>query len=63
MAAVALIQERGARESRGAAAQLQGALSSRIVVEQAKGVLAERAQIKLDAAFVRSRGYARTNNL
>jgi GAF domain-containing protein len=63
IAAVALMQERTVRESRGAAAQLQGALSSRIVIEQAKGVLAERAHITLDAAFARMRGYARTNNL
>jgi GAF domain-containing protein len=63
IAAVALLQERSVRESRGVAAQLQGALSSRIVIEQAKGVLAERAQITLDAAFSRMRGYARTHNL
>ena len=63
IAAVALMQERTVRESRGVTAQLQGALSSRVVIEQAKGVLAERAQIGLDAAFVRIRGYARANNL
>ena len=63
IAAVALLQERGLRESRGVVAQLQGALSSRVVIEQAKGVLAERAQIGLDAAFVRIRAYARTNNV
>ena len=63
IAAVALMQERSVRESHGVAAQLQGALSSRVVIEQAKGVLAERAQIGLDAAFARMRGYARANNL
>lgn len=63
IAAVALMQERSVRESRGVTAQLQGALSSRVVIEQAKGVLAERAQIGLDAAFTRMRDYARANNL
>jgi GAF domain-containing protein len=62
IAAVALLQERSLRESRGVVDQLQRALSSRVVIEQAKGVLAERAKITLDAAFVRLRGYARTNN-
>jgi len=62
IAAVALLQERSVRESRGVVAQLQGALSSRVVIEQAKGVLAERAQIDLDAAFARLRSYARRNN-
>jgi GAF domain-containing protein len=63
IAAIALAQERAARESQGVVAQLQGALSSRIVIEQAKGWLAERAQISLDTAFVRMRAYARANNL
>jgi transcriptional regulator with GAF, ATPase, and Fis domain len=63
IAVIALAQERAARESHGVVAQLQGALSSRIVIEQAKGWVAERAQISLDAAFVRMRAYARTNNL
>jgi len=62
IAAVALLQERSVRESRGVVDQLQGALSSRVVIEQAKGVLAERASISLDAAFARLRGYARRNN-
>ena len=62
IAAVALMQERSVRESQGVQAQLQGALSSRVVIEQAKGVLAERAQITLDAAFSRLRGYSRTHN-
>jgi hypothetical protein len=63
IAAVALLQERSLRESRGRVDQLQGALSSRVVIEQAKGVLAERANISLDTAFERLRGYARANNL
>ena len=62
IAAIALMQERSLRESRGVAAQLQGALESRVVIEQAKGVLAERAQIGLDAPFVRMRVYARAHN-
>jgi len=62
IAAVALLQERSVRESRGVVTQLQGALSSRVVIEQAKGVLAERANISLDGAFARLRGYARSNN-
>ena len=63
IAAVALMQERSVRESRGVVQQLQGALDSRVVIEQAKGVVAERAHIGLDAAFARMRGYARANNL
>jgi GAF domain-containing protein len=62
IAAVALLQERSLRESRGVVDQLQGALTSRVVIEQAKGVLAERANISLDAAFVRLRTYARGKN-
>ena len=62
IAAVALLQERSLRESRGVVDQLQRALSSRVVIEQAKGVLAERANVSLDAAFGRLRGYARRNN-
>ena len=62
IAAIALLQERSLRESRGLVEQLQGALSSRVVIEQAKGVLAERANISMDASFVRLRSYARANN-
>ena len=62
IAAIALMQERNARETRGVVAQLQGALSTRVLIEQAKGVLAERAHITVDAAFARIRAYARTNN-
>lgn len=62
IAALALLQERTLRESRGVVGQLQAALSSRVVIEQAKGVVAERAQIGVDAAFARLRGYARRNN-
>jgi GAF domain-containing protein len=62
IAAIALLQERAVRESRGVVQQLQGALSSRVVIEQAKGVLAERAHIGVDAAFARMRAHARDHN-
>jgi transcriptional regulator with GAF, ATPase, and Fis domain len=62
IAAVALLQERSLRESRGVVGQLQGALTSRVVIEQAKGVLAERSKIGVDAAFARLRGHARVHN-
>jgi GAF domain-containing protein len=63
VAAVALIQARTVRESRGVVEQLQGALTSRVVIEQAKGVFAEHARIGVEAAFIRMRTYARANNL
>lgn len=62
IAAIALLQERTVRESRGVIASLQGALNSRVIIEQAKGMLAERSQIHVDAAFARMRSYARDNN-
>ena len=62
IAAIALLQEREVRESRGVVAQLQDALSSRVVIEQAKGILAERAQIDVDVAFTRLRTHARNHN-
>ena len=62
IAAIALLQERTVRESRGVIAGLQGALNSRVIIEQAKGILAERGQIDVDAAFVRMRAHARHNN-
>lgn len=62
IAAIALLQERSVRESRGVVAQLQGALTSRVVIEQAKGVLAERAHVSVDTAFARLRTYAREHN-
>ena len=63
IAAIALLQERVVRESRGVIAGLQGALNSRVVIEQAKGMLAESAQIDVDEAFVRLRAHARDHNL
>ncbi len=62
IAAIALLQERSVRESRGVVEQLQGALSSRVIIEQAKGVLAERTHIGVDAAFSRLRAHAREHN-
>lgn len=62
IAAIALLHERTVRESRGIVEQLQAALNSRVVIEQAKGLLAERAQIGVDSAFERLRGYARARN-
>ena len=62
IAAIALLQERTVRESRGVIAELQGALNSRVVIEQAKGMLAESAQIDVDAAFVWLRTHARDHN-
>jgi len=62
IAAVALIQERAMRETRGVVQQLQGALNSRVLIEQAKGVLAERGQISVDEAFAGIRRYARAHN-
>jgi GAF domain-containing protein len=63
IAAIALLQQRTARESRGVIAGLQGALNSRVIIEQAKGMLAERRRIEVDTAFVRMRAHARDNNL
>jgi len=63
IAAVALLQERAMRETRGVVAQLQSALNSRVLIEQAKGVLAERARISVDGAFAIMRAYARAHNL
>lgn len=62
IAAIALLQERTVRESRGVIADLQGALNSRVIIEQAKGMLAERAAIDVDEAFVRLRAHARSHN-
>ncbi len=62
IAAVALIQERAMRETRGVVQQLHGALTSRVLIEQAKGVLAERGHVSVDAAFAGIRRYARDHN-
>lgn len=62
VAAIALLQERTVRESRGVIASLQGALNSRVIIEQAKGMLSERLQIDVDEAYVRLRAHARSTN-
>jgi GAF domain-containing protein len=62
IAAVALIQERAVRETRGVVHQLQGALNSRVLLEQAKGVLAERGHVSVDTSFASMRLYARHHN-
>jgi len=62
IAAVALIQERAMRESRGVVQQLQSALNSRVLIEQANGVLAERGNVSVDLAFASIRSYARAHN-
>jgi GAF domain-containing protein len=62
IAAVALLQERALRESRGVTQQLQAALNSRVIIEQAKGILAERAGTTVDTAFARLRIHARDHN-
>jgi transcriptional regulator with GAF, ATPase, and Fis domain len=62
IAAIALLQERTVRESRGVIAELQGALNSRVIIEQAKGKLAEAAHIDVDAAFDLLRAHARERN-
>jgi GAF domain-containing protein len=63
VAAIALIQERAARENALLTEQLQTALRSRVVLEQAKGMLAEYLAITVDDAFQLMRGYSRANNL
>ncbi len=62
IAAIAVLQERVLRESRGVVAQLQGALTSRVLIEQAKGILAEQAHTTVDVAFTRLREYSRVHN-
>ncbi len=63
VAAIALIQERAARESVLLTEQLQTALNSRVVIEQAKGMLAEYLVTTVDEAFQLMRRYARANNM
>jgi GAF domain-containing protein len=63
VAAIALIQERAARESALVTEQLQLALRSRVVIEQAKGMLSGYLMTSVDEAFQLMRGYARNRNL
>lgn len=62
IAAVAILQERATRETRGVVQQLEHALDSRVLIEQAKGILAERAHASMDAAFLGIRAYSRSHN-
>jgi GAF domain-containing protein len=63
LAALSISQYRASTEAQLLNEQLSVALSSRVVIEQAKGVLSERANIDLNEAFSRLRGYARASNL
>ncbi len=63
VAAIALMQERAARESALVTEQLQTALRSRVVIEQAKGMLAEYLATTVDEAFRLMRAYARARSL
>ena len=61
VATIGLLHERGMRQARLLAEQLQHALSSRVTIEQAKGVLAEQAQLSIEDAFEVMRQYARAH--
>lgn len=63
VATVSLLQERTLRKSAEINSQLQRALNSRVVIEQAKGVISQTAGIDMNEAFVRLRGYSRSNRL
>lgn len=62
VAAIAIIQDQATRDSAIREGHLQHAFTSRIVIEQAKGIVAQRADVDMDGAFARLRGYARNNN-
>jgi len=62
VACIAIIQDQAARDAALREDRLQHALDSRISIEQAKGMIAEHAQVDMDEAFRRLRGFARANN-
>jgi len=62
VASIAIVQDQATRESAVREGHLQHALQSRIAIEQAKGMIAERGRVDMDGAFMRLRGYARSNN-
>jgi GAF domain-containing protein len=63
LAALSISQHRASTEAQLLNEQLSAALSSRVIIEQAKGVISERANVDLNEAFLRLRGYARSANL
>ncbi|WP_333483362.1 GAF and ANTAR domain-containing protein [Arthrobacter sp. CAN_A1] len=63
VATVGLLQARTLRESAEINSQLQRALHSRVVIEQAKDVISQTAGLNMNEAFVRLRGYSRSNRL
>jgi GAF domain-containing protein len=63
VATIGILHERSLRAVDVTRQQLQFALNSRVTIEQAKGVLAHTHDVSPDEAFVRLRGYARSNGL
>ncbi len=62
LATIGLLHQRSAYDQSIVTEQLQTALNSRVLVEQAKGALAMCANVSLNEAFSRMRGYARRNH-
>ncbi|WP_028279884.1 GAF and ANTAR domain-containing protein [Arthrobacter sp. H5] len=63
VATISLLQERTIRESALVNEQLQRALNSRVLIEQAKGVISHTSGVDMSEAFIRLRGYARSNSV
>lgn len=63
VATIAVLHDRGVRDTQVVNEQLHHALNSRVVIEQAKGMVAEAAGIDMDQAFSRLRHHARSHNL